>query len=134
MTATTSLIFAISSAALGYMLAIFSDEKTPVEKIATWPFVLGVAAFSLSFACGILVVFNRLDAFRGTCEAIKLRDKRDQPESLNEKRDENDETDWWTNIFFLIQFWSFICGGVLFVFRTFASNWERLKMVFDRLV
>jgi hypothetical protein len=136
LTAATSLMFAISSAALGYMLAVFSDEKIPIEKIATCPFVLGIGAFLISFVCGILVIFNRLDAFRETCAVIKARDQRDQgdnSQSLEELRDENDETDLWTGRFFQTQFWSFVCGGFLFFLYTFGSNWERLKMVLDRL-
>jgi len=136
LTAATSLMFAISSAALGYMLTVFSDEKVPIEKIATWPFMLGVVAFLISFVCGILVVFNRLDAFRETCEVIKARDQRergDNSQSLEELRDENDETDWWTARFLQIQFCSFACGGFLFFLYTFTSNCERLKLVLNHL-
>ncbi|PYK14325.1 MAG: hypothetical protein DME55_15380, partial [Verrucomicrobia bacterium] len=40
LTAATSLMFAISSAALGYMVAQFTNERIPIERIATWPFDL----------------------------------------------------------------------------------------------
>jgi hypothetical protein len=126
-------MFAISSAALGYMLAIFSNEKIPVEKVATFPFVFGAAAFAISLLCGILLVFNRLDAFRETCEIIKLRDKEDRSESLDEKRDENDATDSWTRLYFKTQFLSFVTGGICFVLHALISNWERARIVFDRV-
>jgi hypothetical protein len=132
MTAATSLMFAISSAALGYAISVLSHEKTPVDKIATWPFVLAAAAFAISFVCGILVVFNRLDAFRETCEIIKLRDKREE-DSLQAKRDENEETDMYTGLFFHVQFWSFASGGVCLVIHTFYSNAERVRALIGHL-
>jgi VIT1/CCC1 family predicted Fe2+/Mn2+ transporter len=134
LTAAISLMFAISSAALGYTLTLFSDDKTSIEKIATWPFVLLILAFLVSFIFGILVVFNRLRSFRETCEIIKLRDQPQDSDALDEGRDENDETDSRTWTFFLIQFFSFILGGFLFFIYTFSSNWERLKMVLSRLL
>ena len=133
LTAATSLMFAISSAALGYMLSVFSDEEIPIDKVATWRFALAVLAFLISFICGILLVFNRLKAFRQTCEIIKLRDQGDDYRRLEKLRDEGDASDLWTWRLFKIQFWSFGLGGFLFILYTFGSRWERLKAVLDRI-
>lgn len=134
LTVATSLMFAISSAALGYMLALLSDDKTPTDKIATWPFVLVVVAFLVSFIFGILVVFNRFVSFRQTCEIIKLRDKSTEPDSLEELKDENDETDSRTWMFLKIQFVSFLFGGAFFFLYSLTANWERVQTVFSHLL
>jgi len=133
LTAATSLMFAISSAALGYMLAILSDDKVRIEKVSKWPFILGVIAFLVSFTCGIVVVFNRLRAFRKTCNIILLRDQRENAQSLDRLREEADEADFLTATFFKTQFWSFVVGSSCFFLYTLGFNWERLKIVFDRL-
>jgi len=133
LTAATSLIFAISSAALGYMLSVFSDEEIPIDKLATWRFALAVVAFFISFACGVMLVFNRLKAFRQTCEIIKLRDKGDDYGRLEKLRDNNHASDLWTWRLFKIQVGSFGFGGFLFILYTFGSRWERLKAALDLL-
>jgi hypothetical protein len=68
----------------------------------------------VSFIFGILVVFNRFDSFRETCKVIKLRDQSPGSDSLENLRDENDETDLRTWIFFHIQWVSFVCAGAFF--------------------
>src|SRR5213080_255278 len=76
LSAATSLMLAISAAALGYLIVQFTDENIPIKSISTWPFAVGFVAFAVSAGVGILVVFNRLDSFRETCDIIKERDRR----------------------------------------------------------
>src|SRR5665213_3159805 len=72
MSAATSVIFVVSSAALGYALTLVSDDHVGPAKLGNLPFVFSVIAFLISFAAGIWVVYNRLISFRQTCEIIKL--------------------------------------------------------------
>jgi len=90
--------------------------------------------FGISAASGILVVFNRLDSFRETCDIIKQRDSRDDEGSLERKRHENEETDVWTTTAFKVQFWSFALGGLFFFLYAFGPRWDRLKALLDRLL
>jgi hypothetical protein len=132
-TAATSLMFAIASAALGYMMSQLIDTRVPIQNIATWPFAIGIVAFTVSTISGIVVVFNRLDSFRETCEIIKQRDDQHDAASLEEKRRENEETDAWTTTAFKVQFWSFAAGALCLFVHAFTSNLDRVRLFLDRL-
>jgi hypothetical protein len=133
-TAATSLMFVIASAALGYMISQLIDTKIPIQNIATWPFAIGIVAFTVSTISGVVVVFNRLDSFRETCEIIKERDKKHDKASVEEKRRENEETDAWTTAAFKVQFLGVAAGAFSLFVHAFVSNFDRVKSFLDRLL
>ena len=133
LTTIISVMFAISSAALGYALTVISDDKIPINKIATWPFLLLIIMFLVSFIFGIIVVFNRLISFRQTIKIIKLRDDKSDPVLLEILRDKNDTTDIRTWKYIYVQFGTFFFGGMFFFVFVSSSYWERVKAIFDCL-
>lgn len=134
MTTAIALMFAISSAALGYALNSISDRTIPVERIAAWPFVLAIIGFLLSFISGVRVVFNRFISFRETCEIIKLRDRGDNQVLLEERRAQNDKRDERTWFWFQFQTGGFLVGGFLFFVYVCTSNWDRMTAILSRLL
>ena len=126
-------MFVIASAALGYMISQLIDSKIPIENIATWPFAIGIVAFTVSTISGVVVVFNRLDSFRETCEIIKKRDKKHDQASVEERRRQNEETDAWTTAAFKVEFFGDTAGALSLLVHAFVSNFDRVKSFLDRL-
>src|SRR5438270_1587073 len=83
MTAASAVIFGLSSAGLGYVLALLNDTAKRLDLAHNVFFEVFVAALTVSFIAGIVLVINRLDDFRKTSNIVKKRDENDEARANN---------------------------------------------------
>jgi hypothetical protein len=82
-TAASAVLFGLSSAGLGYVLALLNDHGKQLDVAHSVSFGIFAAAFAISFVAGIFLVINRLDDFRKTAKIVKDRDENDEARATN---------------------------------------------------
>lgn len=124
MTAASVVLFGLSSAGLGYVLALLNDHGKEFDTTHSLSFRIFAVAFAFSFVAGIFLVINRLEDFRKTAKIVKDRDENDEARAANkpaphpdldDQREETGLLGRFTWILFYIQLAGVGIGGGAFI-------------------
>jgi hypothetical protein len=135
MTAASTVFFGLSSAGLGYVLALLNDNTKPLAAAYSLPFRVFAWAFAVSFIAGIFLVINRLEDFRRTADIVKNRDENteardsDKPiphPDLDDRREQTGLLGGLTWILFYTQLVGIGVGGGAFLWFIWSLYGSKL--------
>ena len=134
MTAASSVLFAVSSAGMGYVLALLADEAKQPNIAGRLSFTVFAVSLALSFVAGVFLVINRLEDFRRTSNIVKLRDENDEARAsgtqmphpgLDDLRDESRLLGRLTWFLFYVQLFGIGVGGGAFMYLIWSLYGSR---------